>query len=322
MAGSQHVVVTGASGGIGRATVRRFAADGVSITLLARGVTGLTAAAEEVRAAGGRALPISTDVADFGAVAAAADRGEAEFGPIDVWVNSAFATVFAPLTQITPDDFRRVTEVTYLGSVHGVMVALSRMRRRDRGAIVQVGSALGKRSIPLQSAYCGAKHGVDGFVEAVRVELLHEHSGIHLTIVQAPAVNTPQFSWVRSRLPNRPQPVPPIYQPEVVADAIVFAAAHPRRKQYWVGPVRSAPCSVSDWHPRCSTGTWRGRVTRRSRPRPATPPGPATCGSPSTTPRAPTSARTGVSIPGRTGRSPQTWLAQGAESLAARLRRH
>ncbi|WP_084480358.1 SDR family oxidoreductase [Nocardia grenadensis] len=321
MAGS-HVVVTGASGGIGRATVRRFAADGASITLLARGVTGLTAAAEEVRAAGGRALPISTDVADFGAVAAAADRGEAEFGPIDVWVNSAFATVFAPLTQITPDDFRRVTEVTYLGSVHGVMVALSRMRRRDRGAIVQVGSALGKRSIPLQSAYCGAKHGVDGFVEAVRVELLHEHSGIHLTIVQAPAVNTPQFSWVRSRLPNRPQPVPPIYQPEVVADAVVFAAAHPRRKQYWVGAStvgtvlgqRLAPAVLDRYLAR--TGYSAQQTEARDTARAGNLWEPLD-----------DAAGADFGAHGRFDtrahwRSPQTWLAQSAESLAARLRRH
>lgn len=232
---SPVVVITGASAGIGRACARRFAADGARVALLARGRAGLDAAARDVREAGGRALTIPTDVADFAAVAAAADRVEEQWGPIDIWVNSAFTSVFAPFTEITAAEYRRVTEVTYLGSVHGVMVALARMRPRNRGTIVQVGSALGERAIPLQSAYCGAKHAVNGFLDAVRVELMHEHSDVHVTIVQAPAVNTPQFSWVRSRLPKRPQPVPPIYQPEVVADTVAFAAAHPRRKQYWVG---------------------------------------------------------------------------------------
>ncbi|MGA4788352.1 SDR family oxidoreductase [Nocardia sp. AB354] len=232
---SPVVVVTGASAGIGRAAARRFAADGARVALLARGRAGLDAAAKDVERAGGTALPIPTDVADYDAVEAAADRVEEQWGPIDVWVNSAFTSVFAPFTEIEPKEYRRVTEVTYLGSVHGVMVALARMRPRNRGTIVQVGSALGERAIPLQSAYCGAKHAVNGFLEAVRVELMHEHSGVHVTIVQAPAVNTPQFSWVRSRLPKKPQPVPPIYQPEVVADTIAFAAGHPERKQYWVG---------------------------------------------------------------------------------------
>lgn len=229
------VVVTGASAGIGRATARRFAADGARVALVARGSTGLDAAARDVVAAGGQALTVPTDVADCSAVEAAADRVENEWGPIDVWVNSAFTSVFAPFTEITAAEYRRVTEVTYLGSVHGVMVALARMRPRGRGTIVQVGSALGARAIPLQSAYCGAKHAVNGFLEAVRVELMHEDSDVHVTIVQSPGVNTPQFSWVRSRLPKRPQPVPPIYQPEVVAETVAFAAAHPERKQYWVG---------------------------------------------------------------------------------------
>ncbi|WP_433677875.1 SDR family oxidoreductase [Nocardia sp. CA-119907] len=229
------VVITGASGGIGRAVARQFARAGADIALMARGSAGLDAAAEEVRAMGGRALTLCTDVADFAAVDAAATRAEAELGPIDVWVNSAFTSVFAPFQRITPAEFRRVTEVTYLGSVHGTMAALARMRARDRGVIVQVGSALGSRAIPLQSAYCGAKHAVNGFVESVRVELMHEHSDVHITVVQAPAVNTPQFSWVRSRLTMHPRPVPPIFQPEVVARTIVFAADHPRRKQYWVG---------------------------------------------------------------------------------------
>lgn len=232
---SKVVVITGASAGIGRAAARRFAADGVAVALLARGHAGLAAAADEVRAAGGRALEIAVDVADHEAVEAAAARVENELGPIDVWVNSAFTSVFAPFQEIHPEEFRRVTEVTYLGSVYGTHAALTRMRPRDRGVIVQVGSALGERSIPLQSAYCGAKHAVNGFVEAVRVELMHDHSNVHITTVQAPAVNTPQFSWVRSRLPRKPQPVPPIYQPEVVASQIVFAAEHPRHKQFWVG---------------------------------------------------------------------------------------
>ncbi len=231
----QVVVVTGASAGIGRACARRFAADGARVALLARGRTGLAAAAEEVRAAGGEALPISVDVADYAAVDAAAEQVEKQLGPIEVWVNSAFTSVFSPFMGIEPAEFRRVTEVTYLGSVHGVRAALTRMRPRDHGTIVQVGSALGERSVPLQSAYCGAKHAVNGFLEAVRVELMHDGSAVHVTIVQAPAVNTPQFSWVRSRLPHKPQPVPPIYQPEIVAETVAFAATHPRRKQYWVG---------------------------------------------------------------------------------------
>src|ERR1700724_2865364 len=175
------------------------------------------------------------DVADFEAVERAAERAEAELGPIDVWVNVAFTSVFAPFSKITPAEFRRVTEVTYLGCVHGTMAALRRMVPRDRGTIVQVGSALGYRSIPLQSAYCGAKHAVNGFTESVRTELMHDRSNVRITVVQMPAVNTPQFSWVLSRLPRNPQPVPPIYQPEVAAKGVVFAADHPERKEHWVG---------------------------------------------------------------------------------------
>ncbi len=229
------VVITGASAGIGRAAARAFAARGDRVALLARGEAGLSAAADEVQAEGGQAVCIATDVADFSQVDAAASQVERVYGSIDVWVNVAFTSVFAPFAEITPEEYRRVTEVSYLGFVHGTTAALARMRRRKAGTIVQVGSALGARAIPLQSAYCGAKHAINGFTESLRTELLHEHSNIHITVVQMPALNTPQFSWVLSRLPRHPQPVPPIYQPEVAARAIVFAADHPRRKQYWVG---------------------------------------------------------------------------------------
>ncbi|MYW05252.1 SDR family oxidoreductase, partial [Streptomyces sp. SID3343] len=192
-------------------------------------------AARDVEAAGGRALAIPTDTADHARVEAAADRVEEEFGPIDVWVNVAFASVFAPFAQITPQEYERATAVTYLGFVNGTRAALSRMRARDAGTVVQVGSALGERSIPLQSAYCGAKHAINGFTSSVRTELLHDKSKVRITVAQMPAVNTPQFSWVRSRLSRTPQPVPPIYQPEIAARAVLFAADHPARKEYWVG---------------------------------------------------------------------------------------
>jgi NAD(P)-dependent dehydrogenase (short-subunit alcohol dehydrogenase family) len=231
----QVVVITGASAGIARATARQFGARGAHVALLARGQAGLDAAAKDVENAGGKALAIPTDVAAYDQVDAAATQVEETFGPIDVWINVAFTSVFAPFHEVKPEEFKRVTEVAYLGFVYGTMAALSRMRPRNRGTIVQCGSALGGRSIPLQSAYCGAKHAINGFTESIRTELMHEHSGINITVVQMPAVNTPQFSWVLSRLPNHPQPVPPIYQPEIAARGIVFAADHPRRKQYWVG---------------------------------------------------------------------------------------
>jgi NAD(P)-dependent dehydrogenase (short-subunit alcohol dehydrogenase family) len=237
---SQTVVVTGASAGIGRATARLFGERGARVGLIARGEAGLDGAVRDVEEAGGKALAVSADVADYEQVTAAARQIEDTLGPIDVWVNVAFTSVFAPFAEIRAEEFRRVTEVSYLGFVHGTMVALGLMRPRGQGTIVQVGSALGSRSIPLQSAYCGAKHAINGFTSSLRCELLHEKSGVHVTVVQMPAVNTPQFSWVRSRLPNSPQPVPPIYQPEVAARGVVFAADHPRRKQYWVGASTAA----------------------------------------------------------------------------------
>jgi NAD(P)-dependent dehydrogenase (short-subunit alcohol dehydrogenase family) len=217
-----------------------FARRGDRVVLVARGEKGLEGAAEEVRRAGGTPYPFSVDVSDADAVAELADSVEKDIGPIDVWVNDAFTSVFAPFHEISAAEFRRTTEVSYLGYVYGTMAALKHMRARDRGAIVQVGSALAYRGIPLQSAYCGAKHAVQGFHESLRCELLHDKSGVHVTMVQLPAVNTPQFSWVRSKLPHRPQPVPPIYQPEVAARAIVYASEHPQRREYWVGSTTAA----------------------------------------------------------------------------------
>ncbi len=233
------VVVTGASGGVGRAVARAFGASGDAVALVARGRAGLDAAAAEVKAAGGRALVLPSDTAVAAEVDTAAARVEAELGPIDIWVNDAFTSVFAPFAQITAEEFRRVTEVSYLGYVYGTQAALRYMRPRDRGAIVQVGSALAYRGIPLQSAYCGAKHAIQGFTESVRCELLHDRSGVRITMVQMPALNTPQFSWVLSRLPRHPQPVPPIYQPEVAARAVLWAAEHDRR-EWWVGASTAA----------------------------------------------------------------------------------
>jgi NAD(P)-dependent dehydrogenase (short-subunit alcohol dehydrogenase family) len=229
------IVVTGASGGVGRAVVRLFGARGDRVALLARGADGLAGAARDVAEAGGTPLPLEVDVADYDAVDGAASAVEDQFGPIDVWINDAFSSVFATFQETTPAEFKRTTEVTYLGYVYGTRAALDRMRRRDSGAIVQVGSALAYRGIPLQSAYCGAKHAIQGFTESVRTELLHDHSRVRITMVQLPALNTPQFDWVKSRLRNRAQPVPPIYQPEVAARAVAYAADHPGRREYWVG---------------------------------------------------------------------------------------
>jgi short-subunit dehydrogenase len=246
---AQTVVITGASAGIGRAIARLYGERGACVGLIARGQAGLEGAVRDVDDAGGKALAISADVADYAQVNDAASQVEEFFGPIDVWINVAFTSVFSPFAQISAEEFRRVTEVSYLGFVHGTMAALARMRARDQGTIVQVGSALGARSIPLQSAYCGAKHAINGFTSALRCELLHEHSGVAITVVQMPAVNTPQFSWVRSRLPRHPQPVPPIYQPEVAARGVVYAADHPRRKQYLVGASTAATIMANKFVP-------------------------------------------------------------------------
>jgi NAD(P)-dependent dehydrogenase (short-subunit alcohol dehydrogenase family) len=228
------VVITGASGGLGRAIARRFAREGAQLGLIARGEEGLRAAAEDVERLGGRALILPCDVSDAAAVDAAAERTEAELGPIDIWINNAMTAVLGEVVDTTPEEFRRVMEVTFLGSVHGSKAALKRMEPRGRGTIIQVGSALGKQGIPLQATYCSAKHAVQGFFESLRTELRHRKSPIHYGIVQLPGMNTTQFSWVRLHVPNEPQPVAPIYQPEVGADAVYWAAHH-RRRELWVG---------------------------------------------------------------------------------------
>lgn len=233
------VVVTGASAGVGRATAHAFAQAGADVALIARRSDRLDDAAEEIKALGRAALPVPADVADADAVEAAAEMIESELGPIDVWVNNAMVSVFAPLTEIAPADFRRVTEVTYLGYVYGTMSALKRMVPRDAGSIIQVGSALAYRGIPLQSAYCGAKHAIQGFTESARCELIHDRSRVRISMVQLPALNTPQFHWVRTSLERRPQPVPPIYQPEVAARSIVWLADNYRR-EISVAPTTSA----------------------------------------------------------------------------------
>jgi NAD(P)-dependent dehydrogenase (short-subunit alcohol dehydrogenase family) len=228
------VVVTGASAGVGRAVVRRFAALGCDLGLIARGRAGLEATAREVEHVGQRALVLPCDVADFDQVEAAAAAVEEALGPIDIWVNDAMVTIYAELSDIEPAEFRRATEVSYLGTVWGTQAALKRMVPRNHGVVVQVGSALAYRGIPLQSPYCGAKHAIKGFTESVITELLHHRSGVRVTMVHLPGLNTPQFTWGRTKLPKQTQPVPPIFQPEVAADAVVFAATHVRR-EVWVG---------------------------------------------------------------------------------------
>ncbi len=232
MSRSEVVVITGASAGIGRATVRRFAQEGAQIGLVARGRAGLEGAKEEVESLGGRALVLPADVADPVAVEAAASAVEEAFGPIDVWVNDAMVTLYAEFADIEPEEFRRSTEVTYLGTVWGTKAALKRMVPRDRGSVVQVCSAMSYRGIPLQSPYCGAKHAIKGFTESVITELLHHGSKVQISMVQLPGLNTPQFTWGRTKLPRQTQPVPPIYQPEVAADAIHWCAHHNRRELY------------------------------------------------------------------------------------------
>ena len=227
-------VITGAGAGVGRAAVEEFARNGYDVALLSRDSDRLEQAAADIRRYGVRALPIPTDVADADAVEAAATKVEKELGPIDVWVNVAMATVFAPVSKLTAEEVKRGTDVTYLGQVHGMMAALSRMRRRNRGTIVNVGSALAYRSVPLQSVYCGAKAAIRGFTDSLRSEIIHDKLNVHITMVDLPAVNTPQFDWAMNKMGRKAQPVPPIYQPEVPARAIFFAATH-KRRDVWVG---------------------------------------------------------------------------------------
>src|ERR1051326_5184226 len=230
----ETVVITGASAGLGRAIAREFGKRGANVGLLARGREGLEGARAEIEQLGGRAVAIPTDVADANTVESAAETVERELGPIDIWVNNAMASVFSPVKEMQPEEYKRVTDVTYLGTVHGTLAAIRRMQRRNRGTIVQVGSALAFRSIPLQSAYCAAKHAILGFTDSLRCELIHDGSDVHLTVVHMPALNTPQFSWVKSRLKHKAQPVPPIFEPEVGGRAVYWAAHH-RRRDIYVG---------------------------------------------------------------------------------------
>lgn len=234
-AGPEVVVVTGASAGLGRAIVRAFAEQGARIGLIARGRERLESARAEVERLGGKALVVAMDVADAEAMEQAAEQIEHELGPIDVWVNNAMTSIYSPIKEMRPEEFRRVTEVTYLGYVHGTLAALKRMLPRDQGVIIQVGSALSYVSIPLQSAYCGAKHAINGFTISLRTELLHDRSNVRVTLVQMPAINTPQFDWSKNRLPRKPQPVPPIFQPEVCARAVVYAAHNDVGRELIVG---------------------------------------------------------------------------------------
>ena len=251
---SEVVVITGASAGLGRTIARAFGKEGAHVALIARGRDGLEATRREVESLGGKALVISADVADAEAIEQAAETVESYFGAIDVWINNAMVSVFSPVKEMRPEEYKRVTEVTYLGVVYGTLAALRRMLPRDRGVIVQIGSALAYRGIPLQSAYCAAKHAVQGFHDSLRSELIHDKSNVRVTMVQLPAMNTPQFSWVKSRLPRKPQPVPPIYQPEIGAEAVLFAARNDRRELYVGYPTveaiigdKIAP-SLADWY--------------------------------------------------------------------------
>ncbi len=235
---ARHIVITGASAGVGRVVAQLFAREeGARLTLIARSEAGLQAAAEECAALGAQVAIQVADVGDEQQVSAAADQAVERFGPVDVWVNNAMATVVSPVVEMTPAEFRRVTDVTYLGAVYGTLAALKSMRPRNRGVVIQVGSALAYRAIPLQSAYCAAKHALLGFTESLRTELLHEKSGIHLSLVHLPAVNTPQFNWALNRMPKRPQPVPPVFEPEMVARVIVRASHHRRREWFVAFPT-------------------------------------------------------------------------------------
>ncbi len=261
------VAITGGSAGVGRAAARAFAEHGYDVGILARGEDGLVATTREIEERGGRALAIATDVADASAVDIAASRIESELGAIDVWVNDAMTSVFGRFTDITAEEFDRVTAVTYLGAVHGTMAALRLMQGRDQGTIVQVGSALAYRSIPLQSAYCGAKHAIVGFTDSIRSELIHDGSNVRITVVHLPALNTPQFRWVRSRLPKQSQPVPPIFQPEVAAEAIVWAAEHERREVFvgrstWMAILGQRV--IPGWLDRyLASNAWEGQMTEQ-----------------------------------------------------------
>ncbi|HEX3820380.1 MAG TPA: SDR family oxidoreductase [Candidatus Sulfotelmatobacter sp.] len=237
---NEVVVITGASAGLGRATAREFGRHGAKVGLIARGIDGLEAAKREIESAGGSAMVLPLDVADASAIENAAASIEQELGPIDIWVNNAMASVFSSVREMQPEEYKRVTEVTYLGVVYGTLAALRRMLPRNRGTIVQVGSALAYRSIPLQSAYCAAKHAIAGFTDSLRCELIHDQSKVRVTMVQMPALNTPQFGWVKSRLKYKAQPVPPIFQPEVGARAIYWAAHHTRREVYVAWPTVEA----------------------------------------------------------------------------------
>jgi len=238
--GKETVLVTGASAGLGRAIACEFAKHGARVGLLARGKAGLEAAAEEVRSVGGTPMILEADVADAAAVENAAAALEDQLGPIDVWVNNAMVSVFSPVREMKAEEYKRVTDVTYLGVVNGSLAAIRRMLPRNKGKIVQVGSALAYRSIPLQSAYCAAKHAIVGFTDSLRCELIHDRSRVTVTVVHMPALNTPQFGWVKSRLPNKPQPVPPIFEPEVGARAVFWAAHHDRGEIYVGGSTVEA----------------------------------------------------------------------------------
>lgn len=248
------VVITGASAGVGRATARAFAKEGACLGLIARGQDGLEACQREVEKLGGKALVLICDVADAKRVETCAQEVERHFGPIDVWVNNAMVSVFSPVKEMLPEEFKRVTEVTYLGYVYGTLAALKTMLPRNHGRIIQVGSALAYRSIPLQSAYCAAKHAVLGFTESLRTELLHDKSAVTVSVVEMPALNTPQFDWTKSRMPHQPQPVPPIFQPEVAADAILYLSHHPRKEMYVGYPTLKAITAekiapqIADWY--------------------------------------------------------------------------